>query len=527
MKNHKSLIYLVSVFISLGLYSCDKDDGNYDYHELAEFQIEENEANQTLAVKQLDYVHLTPNLVYDEDPSDVEYTWSIYSSNIDANNDILPDTISNEKNLDYQIVEKPGSYFIEYAATLKSSGRRTTTRYFLNVEGIYGTSGLFVLYDDGNNTDFAIVKTPIFSGTAQEGSVIYDIYSQANPQRPLLGEAKKLGFFFNQTSSRVYLITSEDMVRLSTDNYSVIGEPQDGLFLTPPTSINPQYYYSRLQPNLPFPWAMYIALEYIVNDGKVYGLLPDYAGDHPYFMSPKVVSGSNYIASPYISITGMALHAYDEQNGRFLIGSTYSSELFEFAGTNSEASRNLNRTLLNYEPLQNMNLGAIMKDKDTDDYYLTVIMGTSANRAGIVADIDISSLTNISEASKYTLHPLAPVGFYATSNTLYNFNYNTYSSSVNSASVCWTAPDNEEITSLYLMANYGSDLGGFMENTKSPLGKYICVSTWNGTEGKIYILELSLATGGFVGLVDSYEGFGKIKDMDFNIGRVVMLLPGQ
>ncbi|MCW3786428.1 PKD-like family lipoprotein [Plebeiibacterium sediminum] len=527
MKNHKLTIYLVGVFISLGLYSCDNDDGNYDYHELAEFRIEESEANQTLAVNQLDYVHLTPTLVYDEDLSDIEYTWSIYSSNIDAYNDILADTISKEKNLEYQIVEKPGSYVIEYAATVMSSGRRTTTRYFLNVEGIFGTSGLFVLYDDGYTSDFAIIKTPVFSGTAQEGSVIYDIYSQANPQRPLLGEARKLGFFFNQTSSRVYLLTSEDMVRLSTDNYSVVGDPQDGLFLTPPTTVNPQFYYTRLQPNYPFPWAMYIPIEFMVNDGKIHGLLTDYAGEYPYFMTPKVVTGSSYVASPYISLVGSAINAYDEQNGRFLIGSTYSSELFEFAGTNAEASRNLNRTLLDYEPIQNMNLAAIMKDNDNDAYYLTAVTARNANTAGVVADINISTLTNLSEANLFALHPLAPVGFYATSSTLYNFNYNTYSASANPASVCWTAPDNEEITSLYLMSNAGSDLGGFMENDKNPQGKYMCVSTWNGTEGKIYILELSLATGGFVDLVDSYEGFGKIKDMNFNIGRVVMVLPGQ
>lgn len=158
-----------------------------------------------------------------------------------------------------------------------------------------------------------------------------------------------------------------------------------------------------------------------------------------------------------------------------------------------------------------------MKEKDSENYYLTITTGVpSVAAAGIVADIDISSLAEIQEANSHLLTARAPLGFYATDTRLYSYSYSEGASTVNPASVGWTAAAGETITDVYLMDNYGIGLA------QNPQGRYLCVSTWDGTEGTIHILEIDVSTGDVIQEVESYDGFGLIKDMTFNVGRIVL-----
>ncbi len=141
--------YMICLLLPLLVWGCFKDDGNYDYADGIEIDVQGIEEKYNLIAFQ-DKLEITPT-VHAVRPEDrCEYLWLIYPKNNLYKSAI--DTISREKDLDWSVNVKPGDYIVEFIATdcdRLNFFKRCTTQ--LTASTTY-TEGFYILKEtaDGN-----------------------------------------------------------------------------------------------------------------------------------------------------------------------------------------------------------------------------------------------------------------------------------------------------------------------------------------------------------------------------------------
>lgn len=492
----KKLLYLFAL-IAVLVASCAEDEGNYSYKTLPLFTVDTTGLGKKFMVTQFDRFTLASHLQYDGDKSDLDYAWCIYSSE-SGQEDNPSDTLSTKEDLDVEITEKPGNYYLEFTATNRQTGLKAMTRYRLTVESFVGT-GLMVFYQKDDVNDVDIIKSPAFNGALTEGTVTRKLYSRLSNSVPLPGQPKTICV----TGNYINLFTDKTGVRVSNDDMSPIDTYQD-MFITRPDTLAFQSY------------THFSGSDVIVNNGKIYCLLYNWARGDLRYPSPKVLMNGCYVASLCVcSAYAGGLLGYDLSHDRFLYGTMYSSEVEAIP---SEGLYDTGRHPIYMAPgFSNVanspyDYAVMQSDNNPADLHLyAVSVGRTANQNKLVNDFDLSSCPGIQQAELYSASMVAPILYYSTPKSLYVASYSLSESSVVAPSApSWTAPANEEITSMTLFTNKGIDLD------ESAANKYIIVTTWNGNEGKVYILKADLATGVVnANPVEEYGGFGKICGVSF------------
>ncbi len=498
----RKCIYLSIILGMIGLMSsCFEDEGNYVYQELPEFYVDTVGKQLYFVLPQFSEITLESNLVYDGDKSGLEFAWSIYE-NIYMQSDVLADTLAKTENLSTTIEASPGNYIIEFCALERQTGIRATMRYYLTVESVVGT-GLIVYYQQNGQADCDMIRSQLFNGGLTESTISKKLYSLANSDIPLTGEPVCIG---SVSGTWIYLLTDSELVRLSTEDMTVTGEFED-LFLTVPEVCKPEGYYSLN------------GLEVLINDKKAYTLLIGMGGLQ--FPLARTILGDDYEAAPYAFVGwGVSALIYDETQGRFLLGETYSSEWQEIPFTDGCAfdMGNMEKDLVymaqgycdqNYA----MYGYAVMETPGVPAERAVYVYTTAYNAAGTkgYAILDLAACNDIDEAAYWAFSTRSPSMYYATSTNIYLCNFNlTNWTVVPPTQPAWTCPAGEEITCMRLFSSSGLEL------KEDASCKYLLVGTYNGVEGKVYILGADVASGIITPeALEVYDGLGKIKDMQF------------
>lgn len=502
----KKILYIaICLLLGLGMSACFEDEGNYEYHELPAFYVDTVGVQTALTITQFDALSMESHLVYEGDKSGLEFTWSIYAGSSHGS-DVFADTLAKTENLSATIEASPGNYTIEFCAMEKATGVRTTMCYAVTVESATGT-GLLVYYQKDGTADCDLIKTPLFNGTLTESTVTRQIYSQANPDYPLTGELVGCGFLNSGNTSWVTLMTETDAVQLSYEDMSIMRE-FDEMFWSAPETCKPQGYYFAN------------SLEVLVNDGKVYTDIISWA-EKPLFASAKILMNDDYqSASCAYAGYGQTLIVYDELKGRFLYSNVFSSELLEIDYDPAKSAYDM--TAIGEKTCLYMDRGysnesawygyAVMKDKSTNEHSCYVyVTNTAISGCYGIAVLDLAACEEIEKAQYYAFGRRGPVLYYATNTAIYKVNYDLNTQEVVPASdAAWTCPAGETITSVRMFVETGLDL------EESADSKYLLVSTYNGSEGKLYVLGADVVSGSLsIEPMEIFIGFGEIKDVVF------------
>lgn len=141
MKQINRMIWLF--LVSLLPIACFEDDNKYEYVKLDEIVIEGIERSYVRKSHQ-DILSITPTVTTD---ADVEYAWELWTSVRTDGIIYKPDTIGREKNLNYEVMEDPGTYYLVFNVKDKKTGVTTVCRSTLNVETLNST-GWYLLKDE-------------------------------------------------------------------------------------------------------------------------------------------------------------------------------------------------------------------------------------------------------------------------------------------------------------------------------------------------------------------------------------------
>lgn len=497
----RSYIYLVFILGIMGLMSsCFEDEGNYTYVELPDFYVDTIGQQTSFTIPQFSDISLESHLVYAGDKSVLDFTWSIYAATTYGSN--VADTLARTENMTATIDRVPGDYIIEFCAMETATGLRTTMRYNITIESVVGT-GLLVYYQQDGQADCDMVRSRLFNGSLTESTVSRNLYSLANPDHPLTGKPSTMGI---TSGYWMYLFTNTELVRLSLIDMTLLGEFED-LFLTVPEVCKPQGYYR------------FNTLELLINDNKLYTLLLSYGGSQ--YPLARTIAESDYSASPYAMIGwGVCATIYDELHQRFLFGDTYSSELTEIPNAEGSAfdMGNVGKDLLYMasgycDQEYALYPYAVMETPGVPAERSVYVYTTAASASGEsgYAVLDLAGCANIADATLWAFSTRSPSMYYTTGASVYTVNFSLSGQTVvPPTQPSWTCPAGEHITCMRMFSDEGLNLD---ENASC---KYLMIATYNGTEGKIYILEADVASGVLnAEPVESFDGFGEIKDMQF------------
>lgn len=495
MKLRNILYAALGLTLAGAVTSCLEDEGNYDYKELAAFYVDSTNIQKSLLVTQFNTLQVSSDLVYEGDKSDLTYAWSIYQTTSNYySTDNLADTISTDADLSATITAKPGSYYLEYCATQKSTGYRAFYRYNLTVESAVGT-GLLVFYGKDGQADIDIVKTPVFMGAVTETTYSRTTYSRANPDKALKGTPVAccaIGDYIN-------LFTDQDGARVSADDMGrTLGFSE--LFWEAPSVCKPQAYVKSSD-------------DILINDGQAYATI--LAWGDPYFGAAKLLADDDYEAAPCaVNCYGSGVFIYDQSKGRFLQGTEWSSEVSVIPDAGLQ---NLSLNCLFMEQAyqgsaSSKQLYAFMEEKDNtaQRYLYSIKQAYNASGVKLNKAYDLSACPQIADALYFSVSTLAPISFYATKDGLYRIAFDETTGTASAEASAWSSPAGEEISYMRFFSDSGLDLD------ESPSYKYLLVATYSGTEGKVYVLKVDPVSG----VVDStptavFDGFGLVKDIKF------------
>lgn len=491
MKMNKILLKFAFLVVGVcTMTACFEDEGNYDYTPLPVFYVDTTGVQTEYTVTQHSTMTLPSHLVYDGNKSELSYAWSIYEAS-SGQYDNPADTLCTTEDFNGQISVDPGTYVLEFSA-IRPDGYKTFMQYELKVEGIVGT-GELVLYERNGEVDVDIVKSTRQIGSLTSSTVLRNLYTNMNAQYPLKGTPVALSV----ASDFVSIFTENDGMRVFGDDMRHM-YTFDQMFLTAPSTRKVQGVFTDS------------GTDAVVNDEQVYVNLLNWSGGMPLYPSPKVLMNGSYKADSHITAGGSgAMLGYDKSMGRFLFATMYGSE---FEACTASGMSGHDKDLLAFQSGYNYYVYAYMEDRVSKERSILVIKtGRYENNHVVLNTLNLQSCPEIADAKWFTNNSLSPVLHYATPKNIYRVSFDVATSTVTpDATPSWTAPEGEEITLMHMTTDAGIDV------TDSPANKVLFVATWNGSEGKLYYLDVNVTSGVVTATpIEVFTGFGKIYDIKF------------
>jgi hypothetical protein len=509
----KYIVYSILIITGIVfLHACAKDKGNYDYTELQKFYIDTGKVGNGFIAKQFDTFRLKSGLVFDGDHARLKYSWSayLYTPGLSGN---LADTLSKSENLAAPLAMLPEKYWLEFSATDTVTGRRAAARYIMTVESI--GSGLLVLYEKNNQVDCDLIKTKLLEGLLTKDEVIRNLYTKANPTRPLTGDGLAINMFRSGNVSYISLYTNKDGVAVSPSDFSVNKNFKD-LFFLPPATVKPQGYFGPLG-FLTNNYESSAGFEMLTNDGQCYANMVLFAfGKESAYSLLSTATGS-YQASPYTMYGAGRIVVYDQLGKRFLQTSPLSTTLSVYnsatTGTPPFSFSSIGKDLvyLGYGYGGTYMSYGFYKNPVDDGQRFLYVMDFGGSTARYI--MDISAFEKIKDAKLFALGVRGQLMYYAVGNKLYQIVYDLSAGTATQAVDAWPfIPAGEEITCIKMCPHPGRNVS---ENT---MDKYIMVGTYNQATGagKVYMLQVNVTSGTIQAQPAAvFEQFGKVKDISF------------
>lgn len=177
----KSIKYLLLVILAVSLFSCYKDEGNYDYTDVGDIEIADFTTGMQF-VSGLDTLKISPQISSEFSSANLEYRWLLYNDKNEV------DTIGTERNLDYPVNLGTGDYSVYLYVKNTENGLYRHTSTVISVITAY-SQGFYLLKEvSGGYTDLDLFKA--------DGTLISDVLlkTQGNPVQ---GEPFSLGILYD------------------------------------------------------------------------------------------------------------------------------------------------------------------------------------------------------------------------------------------------------------------------------------------------------------------------------------------
>ena len=491
-------LLMAAAFAAAGCY---EDKGNYDYTELGDFFVNDDGIKTSYTAAIFSLLEVSPELVYyGNEEEDLEFSWMAYNYSASS-------LLSEEKDLAVPVPLMPGDYSLEFRAREKATGRITTFIYGLTVES--SGSGILVLYKEDGLADCGLITPRILFGDRDQDVVSYNMYTLANPGRPMAGEPVAIGMYKDNNFQHITLLTEDDGVRLSPMDM-MVNETFDQWFAFPPSVVKPQAYIA--------PSGVTGAnfegsdgMEYLINDGTIYANVILFGFGSRTVYGERTMAGG-YYAAPFVFQGLGAVVSFDTQNNNLIGGGITATTVSNIGG--ELASIGKDPVYMGYGFGGSYVVNGIFRDKaPNQSKYHFYVMNLSGNLLPLSADI--SGYTGISQATAFAFGRRAQLAYYAAGNAVYQIKYSYEGKTVGESAVAaWSGlAAGETVTAMKLCPHPGRNVAADARD------KYLFVGAYNEStkEGKVYVLEVNLETDGSVKPqpVATYGGFGRIKDFGF------------
>ena len=247
----KTIYFLFAIVLSGLWISCYDDKGNYDYSILN--QAEVTGIDSIYRCDLLSHLVITPKLNSQDKSRTYDYMWLCYKNTKDG-----IDTLSCEKDLDYELTLDPAIYTLVFAYQDRETA---VTKYVFSklvVESEY-SRGWYVLKEKNGYTDL-----DFFSSTFEAADLMDKVHGQ-----PLVGRPRGMGLiedynWFNEESGELEqwnmclsLLTEQDLKVMRISDLKLLGE-FNSLFYEQPAACVPEKWFG---------WDGANAL---INDGRIY-----------------------------------------------------------------------------------------------------------------------------------------------------------------------------------------------------------------------------------------------------------------
>ncbi len=487
---------LLGFFIA-AFYACDKDLGNYDYHDINEISFESFDTVNGYNVFTGDSLKIYPDLVMTKDQNasenDYLYEWSIH---ITESYNIYDSIISTEKNLKAKILLDPGNYFLQYKVTDKTTGVpfhiRTnllvsTPVYegYLVLNNVDGQSRLDML--SYNNTDHIFIQYT-------------DVLEKMGSSLPPQGEPYQIQCIYYTRfleNYGIYLLTASGSNRLEEETFD--WEPTYDIRYQMLGDIPADFRAEKISGTVLYG---IFPLLYMYSDNNIYSHQP--MNGHMF----KYVPINNYgnisepfKASPYLATNGNTAVMYDMDNQKFVTSSYQSVSVEEVpVALNYPTGYDLVYMERNY-------LGtvyAILQDPSTSKYYML--------RFQIGAEQDYFKEitgTDFANATHYAVSPDLGYLFYSVGGKLYEYDLSLQTS------IEMLDKGGEEITYL----SFQNFLGRSSNTNYGNWAKLLTVGSYDssgtsGSNGTLGLYSVPPVNGQIV-QTNQWTGFGKIISVSY------------
>lgn len=504
MKPIKQLVRLsLFLLVIVAFISCKKDFSTLDTSSIEGVTLDTT-GNGILNVFQFDHLIVNPKIKTALKETDLTYEWKVTL----IPNDTASQTIATTKNLDAEIILTPNDfakyYRLYYAITDQTTGLKYITTWQLNVKNSIGEGLVIAESTDGLNTDISHIMSPLVTPDITTESIKHNIYSAINDAL-IPGLIKQMKYVPIYGVNHLVAITDNSITKIKTLDYVSSGSNED-LFYSHVGDFKPE-----LIDRIPVA-DIYIEkgrLTYTnLGASRKYGL----PYEPPFQASFPAQIGINKLGGP------ITVNYYDEVGGFF----AYIQSITFFDKTLRKYEF-VNGSVFNPANLPGkINLAAgvgvdqdflhLLKDKTTDKVALyTFSSGTFDDDFNSVvgspkAVIDMSNAPEINAATKFVLLNDQKVLYYATPTKIYAM---LFSSSTPSFEERYTVPAGEQITTLQIYQQADYPFGELYLPTNN---KQLIMSTYKGTEGKVYILPMKNVGLGNIDIpnIKTFAGFGKI-----------------
>jgi len=383
MKNRIFLLLLACGFMSLLASSCIDDKGNYEYEDAGKILPVTISAISDTAVILGDVLRIEPE-VQNANNEDYAYSWYVIPP-VSTSGSVPRKTIlSDERILDIPIKLDVGSYYLYFEVRDINRDIYVRQQALLSVEATNITIGWYVLKDIDNETDFDYISQ---DGSIRESDVILN---RSYPFVRLKGRAISIVYqsqrYYHQVTNAagvvttltnqraLHIVSSEDVKTLNARTMELFKNFEDEFYF-PPENCRPQAISAP--PNA-------YGDMFLLNDGKVqsiYGMMANIGK----FSAPRV--GLYSMHKDMIATNTMMSNAlfFDTESSSFYTTSSYGSDALQKLREESATApnpigvspNNMPYTLLNLLPRNVQSYSAtgyaVMKDKNSDDYYLAGI----------------------------------------------------------------------------------------------------------------------------------------------------------
>lgn len=362
--------------------------------------------------------------------------------------------------------------------------------------------GLVVATKAGSNTsDLSLIMSPRVTANFEKIKVQRGIFSSANGHK-IQGIVKEMLFIPSWYGKKALLaITGHSIIRINPIEYKLAGKNKD-LFYYHDANFKPQAL-ARIRQKT-----------FIVEGGVLTAV--SFGGSKKI----PVPFGGNYVAPSELAISTGAVKMcfYDEVNNNFHYYpvSFFNQTLTKVAADTSGAFNpaNLkNKVNIAAGSSESGHFRFLLSDTKTnaDTLYIldSGVFGFPNTPPAPIKKIDVSGAPHINQANEVVIADNQKVIYYATDTKIYAI---VYGGANVIYDLRYTVSGGERITTL----QYYHEVGYPYKNYNPPFiktnGKQLIMSTYNGSEGKVYLLPITHLGIGTINEanVKVFGGFGKV-----------------